>query len=532
MFDEYYDAKLHKKANPELRFIERVKKNLSDSDCKHIHIIGVCGTAMGTFALMLRDKGFHVSGSDVSFWPPMGPLLQSSGVEILEGWSADHISDAVNLVVVGNACGPTHIEVIAAIEKKKPLMSMPEIMGDFFVNGNSGIENNNTRESLVVAGTHGKTTTSGLLAYTLSAIDCDPTYLIGGVMQTPISKDGLKGKEGTSHHVGNGKYVVFEGDEYDTSFFDARPKFLHYHPSYSIITSVEWDHVDIYESIEEYTKAFEHLIEVTKKGLVVSNTYPLLNKLIGDAKKNGKIQANVLVYGIDGDVDLKPIFKETTPIGQKFELIFKGESFGEYITPMFGEYNVLNTVAVLGLMHQAGIDIREQKVRDAIASFPGMKRRQEVVAEITGENNGRESSENITIIDDFAHHPTAVAETLKGIHIRYPGRRIVALFEPRSSTSRRKTFEHTYPHALAGADIVGIKIPPYKAEVDAGKDLLDPEIVKKETEALGKKVLLAETTVELVDMFINEIQDGDVIVVMSNGAFDGIHNMLAEKLGK
>lgn len=528
MFDEYYDAKLHKKGNPELRFIERVKKNLSDSDCKHIHIIGVCGTAMGTFALMLRDKGFHVSGSDVSFWPPMGPLLQSSGVEILEGWNADHISDAVDLVVVGNACGPTHIEVIAAIEKKKPLMSMPEIMGDFFVNGNSSFENNNTRESLVVAGTHGKTTTSGLLAHILSSIDLDPTYLIGGVMQTAKGKEGGGSKEGTSHYVGNGKYVVFEGDEYDTSFFDARPKFLHYHPSYAIITSVEWDHVDIYQSIEEYTQAFAHLIEVTRKGLVVSNTYSLLNNLIGDAKKSGKINANVWVYGIDGDVDLKPIFKETTPIGQKFELIFKGESFGEYITPMFGEYNVLNTVAVLGLMYQAGIDIREQKVRNAIASFPGMKRRQEVVAEIPARNGG----ENITIIDDFAHHPTAVAETLKGIHIRYPGRRIVALFEPRSSTSRRKTFEHTYPLALAVADIVGIKVPPYKAEVDAGRDLLDPEIVKKETEALGKTVLLAETTVELVDMFINEIKEGDVIVVMSNGAFDGIHNMLAEKLGK
>ncbi len=512
MFNEYYDAKLRKKAHPELRFPERLKKDLKD--CKHIHIIAVGGTAMGTFAFMLQDSGFKVSGSDISFWPPMGPLLKKSGIEILEGWNADHITDDVDLVVVGNFCGPEHVEVVSAIEKKKPLMSMPEMMGEFFVGDN--------RESLVVAGTHGKTTTSGLLAHVLTALGEDPTYLIGGVMQTK------QGHEGTSHHVGEGKHVVFEGDEYDTSFFDARPKFLHYRPAYSIITSVEWDHVDIYQDVEEYTIAFKHLIEVTKKGLVVSNTYPLLNTLIEDAiednAKSGGTCAPIITYGLEGDVDLKVKLKDAGSAGQKFELFLKNESFGEYVTPMYGGYNVMNTAAVIGVLHQTGIDIRGEEVKQAIASFPGMKRRQEIVGEIDGRN--------ILILDDFAHHPTAVLETLKGIRLRFPGRRIVALFEPRSNTSRRKLFEHTYPIALATADIIGIKVPPYRAEVDAGADLLDPQVVKQETEALGKTVYLSETAAELVSVVSPHILDNDVVVVMSNGSFDGIHDLLKEKLSE
>lgn len=549
LFNEYYDAKLYKKANPELRFIERIKKNLHDADCKHIHIIGVSGTAMGTFALMLRDCGFTVSGSDVSFWPPMGPLLKNSGVEISEGWNADHISESVDLVVVGNACGPQHIEVIAAIEKRKPLMSMPEIMGEYFVGDERGeggsinieapIENQDkdqnkkdpkvSKESFVVAGTHGKTTTSGLLAFVLTELKKDPTYLIGGVMQTKE-----EGKEGTSHRVGKGNAVVFEGDEYDTSFFDARPKFLHYRPTYSIITSVELDHVDIYDSVEEYTKAFEHLIKITKKGLVVSHGYPLLNKLIEEAKNkshenmllgySAKLEKEIIVYGLDNSpgVNFRAVLKETKSEGQYFELFVNGNSIGEYCTPMYGEYNTLNTVAVLGILHQAGINIADQEVKNAIANFPGMKRRQEVVKRI--------DVKNILIIDDFAHHPTAVLETLKGIRTRFEGRRIVALFEPRSNTSRRKVFEHTYPSALAQADIIGIKVPPYRAEVDAGKDLLDPEVVRKEVEEKGKKVFLAETAEELVNMVYKDIENGDVIVVMSNGSFDGIHDLVAQKL--
>ncbi len=514
MFNEYYDAKLHTKAHPELRFFDRIKlggdglKNL-----KHIHIIAVSGTAMGTFALMLRDSGFHVTGSDVSFWPPMGPLLKSKGVEIQEGWDPVHISDDVDLVIVGNACGPQHVEVMAAIEKKKPLMSMPELMGEYYV----GEE----RESLVVAGTHGKTTTTGLLSHTLTALGKDPTYLIGGVVQTKM------GKEGTSHQVGKGHYTVFEGDEYDTAYFDARPKFLHYRPAYAIITSAEWDHIDIYPDIETYGKAFEHLIEVTRKGLVVSDTYPLLNQLIAAAKAGQKTSAQILVYGLDEKADIRPVLGTVDASGQHFELFLQGKSLGQYVTPMYGEYNTLNTVAVLGILHQIGLDIESDEVKQAIASFPGMKRRQEIVKEIS---SGKFADGAVTIIDDFAHHPTAVSETLKGIRNRFPGRRIVALFEPRSNTSRRKLFEHTYPGALAQADIIGIKVPPYREEVDAGQDLLNPEIIKRETEALGKTVYLSETAEELVKITAQIIAPGDVVLVMSNGSFDGILDLFTAAL--
>jgi UDP-N-acetylmuramate: L-alanyl-gamma-D-glutamyl-meso-diaminopimelate ligase len=505
MFNEYYDTKLGKKAHPELRFFDRKKIHLGSA--KHIHIIGICGTAMGTFALMLRDSGFTVSGSDAQFWPPMGPLLRSSGVEIFEGWNAAHIADDVDLVVVGNACGPTHVEVVAAQGRGLALMSMPEILGEYYIG--------DEKTSLVVAGTHGKTTTTGLLSHVLSVIDENPTYLIGGVMQS-------MNDSGTSHHVGKGKYVALEGDEYDTAFFDARPKFLHYRPSFSIITSVEWDHVDIYASIEEYKTAFAHLIEVTKKGLVVSDQYPLLNELIANIPH----QAEVLVYGMDEKADLKPVLGETNERGQEFELFIKEKTYGKYITPMYGEYNVLNTVAVLGLLHQAGFDIASDEIKKAVAGFPGMKRRQEIVDEILIKN----SSEKVTIIDDFAHHPTAVSETLKGIRNRFPNRRLVALFEPRSNTSRRKMFEHTYPGALAIADLIGIKTPPYRAEVDAGQDLLDPHVIERDVQALGKEIILTETTDELVTAVSPHILPGDVIVVMSNGAFDGIHGMIADAL--
>lgn len=531
MFNEYYDAKLRKKAYPELRFPDRKLVDAAGNQtvdlraCKHVHIIGICGTAMGTLALMLRDSGFKVSGSDIGFWPPMGPHLKANGVETFEGWNASNIADDVDLVVVGNACGPTHIEVVEAQRRGLPLMSLPELIGAFYVDGTP---EHGEKTSIVVAGTHGKTTTTGLLSHVLTELagapaseigtdtGGDPTYLIGGVMQ----------KKETSHHVGAGKYVALEGDEYDTAYFDARPKFLHYRPSFAIITSVEWDHVDIYSNIEEYKTAFAHLIEVAKRGLVVSNQYPLLNELIGSVKH----QAEILVYGIDAAngiaPDLRPVLGAISEKGQGFELFIKEKSFGTYTTPMYGEYNALNTVAVLGVLHQAGIDISSQRVRDAIAGFPGMKRRQEVVAEIPFSND------KVTIIDDFAHHPTAVLETLKGIRNRFPNRRIVALFEPRSNTSRRKMFEHTYPAALATADLIGVKAPPYRAEVDHGQDLLDPHVIESDVRKLGKEIILTETTDELVASIAPHIQAGDVIVVMSNGAFDGIHGKIADALGK
>lgn len=543
MFNEYYDAKLRKKAHPELRFPDRKLVDAAGNQtvnlraCKHIHIIGICGTAMGTLALMLRDSGFKVSGSDIGFWPPMGPHLKANGVETFEGWNASNIADDVDLVVVGNACGPTHIEVVEAQRRGLPLMSLPELIGAFYVDGTV---DHGEKTSFVVAGTHGKTTTTGLLSHMLTELaangmkECDPTYLVGGVMQ----------KKNTSHHVGTGKYVVLEGDEYDTAYFDARPKFLHYRPSYAIITSVEWDHVDIYENMTEYKTAFAHLIEIAKKGLVVSDQYPLLNELIASAKAGGNIKAEVLVYGMDEKdgimPDLRPVLGQVSGKGQEFELFVRGDSFGMFTTPMYGEYNALNTVAVLGLLHQAGFDIRSQAMRAAVASFPGMKRRQEVVNEILIKNAGAGASldadadlgaaAKVTIVDDFAHHPTAVLETLKGIRNRFPGRRIVALFEPRSNTSRRKMFEHTYPAALAMADLIGIKTPPYRAEVDAGQDLLDPHVIERDVQALGKEIILTETTEDLVAAMTPRILPGDVVVVMSNGAFDGIHGMLGESL--
>jgi UDP-N-acetylmuramate: L-alanyl-gamma-D-glutamyl-meso-diaminopimelate ligase len=523
MFDAYYDAKLAKKGMLELRDIKRYSTSLADNihTAKHVYIIGICGTAMGALALMLRDSGVDVTGSDISFWAPMGPLLKQKGVRMLEGWNADHITSDVDLVIVGNACGPQHIEVMRARELQKPLVSMPELMSEYYVGNSMGQSAH--KESFVVAGTHGKTTTTGILSHVLTELGLDPTYIIGGVMQSTRGNNGTVVKEGTSHAVGKGQYVVFEGDEYDTAFFDARPKFLHYRPSSAIITSVEWDHIDIYPDEEVYTTAFQHLIEVTKKHLIVSHTYPLLNQLIAKARA-GTIPctANILVYGIDDECDLRPVFTHADHNGQHFELYVKGESYGMYTLPLYGMYNVLNAVAALGLLMSNDIDIQTEYVRKALATFPGMKRRQEMFFEHT--------KRNIVVIDDFAHHPTAVAETLKGVRMRYPSRRVVAFFEPRSSTSRRKIFEHTYPTALAHADVIAIKVPPFKPEVDSGKDLLNPEIVKKETEALHKQVYLSNTAQALTDMVCLHIADGDVIVVMSNGSFDGIHDMLVKQL--
>jgi UDP-N-acetylmuramate: L-alanyl-gamma-D-glutamyl-meso-diaminopimelate ligase len=465
---------------------------IPDSGISDVYLIGICGTGMGSLAGLMRQAGYAVRGSDRAAWPPMSEQLAEMDIPVYEGYTVDNLDPIPDFVVVGNACVPTHPEAAFVRERGLPQASLPETLYHFFIRG---------RHSVVVAGTHGKTSTTGLLVHVLKNAGMDPGYLVGGV-----AADGSPG-----YAVGSAGLFVTEGDEYDSAYFDKRPKFLHYAPDTAIVTSIEFDHADIYDDINDYHAAFEEFAKLVSGKLF----------LYGDDARVRSLarmtDADVLLYGLGegNDVTATPVLNG--PGGQRFELFVGGRSAGEFDLPAWGRHNLLNALAVCGVSTVLGVG--PTALQTGLQTFPGMKRRQE----IRGEAGG------VTVVDDFAHHPTAVRETIRGTVARWPDRRLLVVFEPRSNSSRRKVFEDAYAESLTGAHRVFLCTPPLRHNDDP-EDFLSPEAIATRLNRAGWPVTTYRDPDAALPDILEVAEQGDVILIMSNGAVGNLHERLLASL--
>jgi UDP-N-acetylmuramate: L-alanyl-gamma-D-glutamyl-meso-diaminopimelate ligase len=461
---------------------------------RHIHLIGICGTAMASLAGMLNHRGYKVTGSDTGAYPPMSDFLASLGIPVAQPYKEGNLRPTPDLVVVGNAISRGNPELEYVLDRRIPLQSMAQVLHDEFLRG---------RQSLVVAGTHGKTTTTSMLAWIFAHAGRKPSFLIGGIAEN----------FGSSFAVTDGPEFILEGDEYDTAFFDKGPKFLHYFPDAVILTSVEFDHADIYKNLEDVKTAFKRLVNlVPKRGRVIAwdgaaNVTECAARAFCPVERYGFFAESL--WRIE-DVRNEP--ERTT-----WRVLRQGRTWGEFSFSLAGQHNVLNATAAAALA--AGYGISPEEIAQGLASFRSVKRRLEVKAEING----------VTIIDDFAHHPTAIKETLKAIQVRYPGRRVWAVLEPRSNTLRRNVFQHELATSLGLAEeivIAGV----FKSDAIPERERLDIRDVLAEVNKSGRRARYFETADEIVSAITPELRSGDVVAILSNGGFGNIYEKLPEHI--
>ncbi len=456
---------------------------------RHLHFIGICGTAMGSVAAALKERGFVVTGSDEKMYPPMSDFLASRGVKLSEGYRPENIPADADLIVVGNAISRGNAEVEAVLNRKLTYLSLPETLKLFFLRG---------RHNLVVSGTHGKTTTTALLTWVLREAGLDPAYLIGGIPKNL--------GQGCSLH--DSKFTVIEGDEYDTAFFDKRSKFLHYLPELLIVNNVEFDHADIFEDLDAIKLSFRRLLNIVpSEGMVLINGDDA-NCI--DVARDCRAQLVEVGFSPNAARHIRDVRYHAD--GTEFTLLDH-----VFRTPLTGEYNVRNCAMAISAAHFYGVSL--DVIAKAMASFEGVKRRQEIRGTVRG----------ITVIDDFGHHPTAIRETLRGLRHQYPGKRLWALFEPRSNTTRRAVFQHDLPRALAEADGV---ILAQVARMDqlTPDQRLDPERVVTDIAATGRPAFYEPGVDAIIARLKPLVREGDVIVILSNGGFGGIHERLLKEL--
>lgn len=479
---------------------------LNFSTVKKIHLIAVCGTGMGSLAGLLKQSGYDVSGSDQNVYPPMSDQLKAAGITLLEGYRPDNLtarwSEGPDLVIVGNAVSKDNPEVQAMQALKIPYCSMPEALREIFLKG---------KNPIVVTGTHGKTSTSALASWLLFSAGRDPGFFVGGVL----------GNFNKSCRIGTGPDFVVEGDEYDTAFFDKGPKFVHYAPARVILGPIEFDHADIYRDLAHVLESFQKLMTVMDpKALLVACADSPSTRQVASSFKG-----RVLWYGL-GDpeaCDLTARHIELKPGQTAFELIARRKSLGLVSSPMAGRHNVQNLLGVLGVLLDLGLTVSD--IQKGLDSFKGIKRRQEL--------RGRVG--DVCVIDDFAHHPTAVAETIEAIRGAYPGFRLCAIFEPRSNSSQRNVFQHDYAKALSLADevIVANLFKPKKVSDDIR---LDPAVLVQELKTWAKQngrsveAHFIPAVPDIVSFLGQTLRDPTVILVMSNGGFDNIHQKILSML--
>jgi UDP-N-acetylmuramate: L-alanyl-gamma-D-glutamyl-meso-diaminopimelate ligase len=461
---------------------------------KHVHLIGVCGTAMASLAGMLKQRSFLVTGSDNAAYPPMSDFLASLNIPVLKPFSEANLQLRPDLVVVGNAISRGNVELEYVLDHKIPLQSMPQVLHDEFLAGH---------ERLVVAGTHGKTTTSSMLAWLFHHAGRAPSFLIGGMPEN----------FGSSFLLAGGREFILEGDEYDTAFFDKGPKFLHYFPDATILTSVEFDHADIYKDLEEVKTAFKRLVNLVPRGglLIAWDGHPNVDECVGRAF------CRVERYGFGEHSIWRICGVEFTPALTRWRVLRDGEPWGDFEFALAGEYNVLNATAAAAMAANYGISTDE--IAEGLRTFRSVKRRLEVKAEVRG----------ITIIDDFAHHPTAIAGTLKALRTRYPGHRLWAILEPRSNTLRRNVFQSELVASLSLADQV-VLAAIFKLEAIPEHERLEPEAVIADLKASGTQARLLDMADAIVESIAPELCEGDVVAILSNGGFGGIYDKLPAKL--
>ena len=486
----------------------------------HYHLIGIAGTAMGSLAGLLRARGHRVTGSDEGVYPPMSTMLDEMGIAYAPTFDPANLEPLPDLVVVGNAISRGNPELESALDRRLRYASSASVLREEFLQGH---------HVLAVAGTHGKTTTSALLAWLLECAGLRPSFLVGGIC----------GNFETSFRLSESDYFVIEADEYDTAYFDKGPKMWHYLPQTAVVTNVEFDHADIYPDEASYQFAFERFINLIPRSgaLVVGWASPVAREL-----STGSF-APIESFGIEGlsehgstsaplaerepeahpqtGVEKHPRWSaeelEQGPEGATFVLVHDGQPLGPFRSPLAGTFNVENCLAAIAAAHVAGASL--EAIRDGLATFEGVRRRMEVC----GEERG------VTVLDDFAHHPTAVQGVIAAARDRYPGRRLFAIFEPRSYTAQMREFQDAYREALGTADrvILAGLFHPERYNQDTG---MDPDALVRSIQGDGVKASYIPAVDHIVDELVSEARAGDVLLVLSNGAFGGIHEKLLDRL--
>lgn len=468
-------------------------------DIRRVYLIGIGGTAMASLAGMLQQRGYEVAGSDEHVYPPMSTYLERLGIPVLEGYTKEHLETfRPDLVVIGNAAASTNVEAAATVESDLPYTSMPEAIHHLFIRG---------KHSVVVTGTHGKTTTTSLMAWLLESAGRDPSMVVGGI---PLNFNH-------NFKLGGGPEFVIEGDEYNTAFFDKGPKFLHYHANTLLVNNIEFDHADIYADLEAILSAFRKAVQqVAANDAIVAN---------GDDANvmslRGEARGRWITFGWNRECDAFATDAVENPDGTEFTAWWEGKEWARFRTTLSGRHNVLNALADAVIAKLRGVSAEE--IQKGLETFRGIKRRMEV----------RGVERGVTVIDDFAHHPTAIATTLAGARKRYPGRRIWALFEPRSISSSRKEFESGYIDAFHGADrvIVGPVFHRERYETRYGLDkMMSVETISERLNSDGIPAEQIDDFDVIAERVAREAGEGDVVLVMSSGAFGGVHEKILERL--
>jgi UDP-N-acetylmuramate: L-alanyl-gamma-D-glutamyl-meso-diaminopimelate ligase len=466
-------------------------------DRQRIHLIGICGTAMATVAALLKQRGHDVGGSDQNVYPPMSDFLEAEGIRLMAGYSPEHITPDIDLVIVGNAISRGNPELEVVLEKKLRYCSLPEVVRDYFLWGS---------RSLVLAGTHGKTTTASLTGWLLTHAGRDPTVLVGGIALN-------FGASGASYRLGAGPEFVIEGDEYDSAYFDKTAKFLKYLPDIAVIGNIEFDHADIYADLDAVRLAFRRLVN-----LVPRNGLLLLGSDSSDAAGlRTHAVSPVETFGTESDATWRAVDVRHADGITHFTVLKGGERFGTFESPLLGVHNVRNALASIAVGNRLGID--SATLCEGLKRFKGIKRRLETV----GVRKG------VTVLDDFAHHPTAVRETLAALRTGYPSRRIWAVFEPRSASSCRRVFQDDFAKSFGVADEV-VVAGVFRSSLPDSERLSAEELVA-DLRKVGQRARHISDIDGIVGVIVGEHRAGDVVVLMSNGGFGGIHQKLLQALG-
>ena len=471
-----------------------MNKNKIPDSVRTIHLIAVCGTGMGALACMLGDLGYAVTGSDQKIYPPMSHFLDQKGIKMNDGFREENISYGPDLVIVGNAVSKDNPEVQAMHSRGLYFCSMPQALNRFAADG---------KKTLLVSGTHGKTTTASILAWLLYEAGYDPSFMIGGILKNFDS----------NYRLGNGPYFVVEGDEYDTAFFDKGPKFLHFQPQMAVLTSVEFDHADIFHDLKHVKEIFSGFVSALPGSSLL---------LAFDGEQNvteviGRHHCRIERYGKKATSPWRLGFVSAEPPWTVFEVFKNNERFGRFKTKLFGEHNLLNALAVIAIAD--GLNIAVDVIAKALQTFEGIKRRQEI----------RGQKRQITVMDDFAHHPTAVRETVRAVKLVVSTGRLIAVFEPRTNTSMRSVFQKEYAGVFDPADIICIRKPPLLNKIPSGQQFSSEQLVA-DLKIRGKDAHYFPDTDAILDFLLITAKPGDLVLIMSNGGFDNIHQRLLENL--